>query len=233
MVAVLVSFGGTVVLIVQAGQAAGLEAALIGSWLGLISLDLGMGGAVISLRLGLPVALAWSTPSTAFLVTTLVGVPFDQAVGAFIVAAALILACGLFGWIDPIVKCIPSEIAAAMLAGVLLNFDIGIFSTMSQQPGLVLALCVIYLVAKRWIPRYAIVAVMVGGIAIRRSKHCAVIRWLFWIRLQRITSYWIVGYPIIARMCRGFRKMAFCSTPPRGRPFVSDIHRELDQPDLL
>lgn len=166
LVAVLVSFGGTAVLMVQAGQAAGLDAALIGSWLGSISLALGLGGAVISLRLRVPVALAWSTPGAAFLVTALVGVPFDQAVGAFIVAAALILACGLFGWIDPIVKRIPSEIAAAMLAGVLLNFGMGIFNTMGQQPGLVLALGVVYLVAKRWIPRYAIVAVIVCGIAI-------------------------------------------------------------------
>ena len=36
LVAVLVSFGGTAVLMVQAGHAAGLDAARIGSWLGSI-----------------------------------------------------------------------------------------------------------------------------------------------------------------------------------------------------
>ena len=40
LVAVLVSFGGTAVLMVQAGHAAGLNAAQIGSWIGSLSLVL-------------------------------------------------------------------------------------------------------------------------------------------------------------------------------------------------
>ena len=169
LVAVLVSFGGTAVLMVQAGHAAGLDTAHIGSWLGAISLALGLGGAVISLRTGIPVALAWSTPGAAFLVTALVGVPFDQAVGAFMLAAALTLACGLFGWIDPIVRRIPAEIAAAMLAGVLLNFGMGIFGAMSQQPALVLSMCAAYLLGKRWMPRYAVLAVMACSLIVAHA----------------------------------------------------------------
>ena len=65
LVAVLVSFGGTAVLMVQAGHAAGLNAAQIGSWIGSLSLVLGAGGAAYSLRTGLPVVMAWSTPGAA------------------------------------------------------------------------------------------------------------------------------------------------------------------------
>ncbi|SSW71852.1 benzoate/H(+) symporter BenE family transporter [Achromobacter agilis] len=166
LVAVLVSFGGTAVLMVQAGHTAGLDAARIGSWIGSLSLAFGFGGALYSLRTGLPIVMAWSTPGAALLVTALAGVPFNEAIGAFVLAAALTLACGLFGWIDPILRRIPGEIAAAMLAGVLLNFGMGIFSSINQQPALVLAMCASYLVCRRLAPRYAVLVVMLVAIAI-------------------------------------------------------------------
>ena len=166
LVAVLVSFGGTAVLMVQAGHAAGLDAARIGSWLGSICLVLGLGGLIISLRSRMPVVLAWSTPGAALLVTALAGVPFDQAVGAFVLASALTLACGLFGWIDPIMRRVPAEIASAMLAGVLLDFGLGIFTRIGDQPALVLAMCAAYLLGKRCAPRYAVLAVMAVGLGV-------------------------------------------------------------------
>ena len=165
LVAVLVSFGGTAVLMVQAGHAAGLDAARIGSWIGSLSLVLGLGGAAYSLRTGLPIVMAWSTPGAALLVTALAGVPFPEAIGAFVLAAALTLACGLFAWIDPILGSIPGEVAAAMLAGVLLNFGMGIFTNVGKQPALVLAMCAAYLVCRRWAPRYAVLMVMAVAVA--------------------------------------------------------------------
>ena len=166
LVAVLVSFGGTAVLMVQAGHTANLDAARIGSWLGSICLVLGLGGLVISLRSRMPVVLAWSTPGAALLVTALAGVPFDQAVGAFVLASLLTLACGLFGWIDPIMRRVPAEIAGAMLAGVLLDFGLGIFTRIGEQPALVLAMCAAYLLGRRWAPRYAVLAVMAIGLGV-------------------------------------------------------------------
>jgi len=165
-VAVLVSFGGTAVLMVQAGHAGGLDAVHIGSWLGSICLALGAGGALVSLRTGVPVVFAWSTPGAALLVTALVGVPFDQAVAAFLLAALLTIVCGVFGWIDPIVRRIPAEIAGAMLAGVLLNFGLGVFRSIGAQPVLVLGMCAAYLLCKRWVPRYAVLAVLAVGMVL-------------------------------------------------------------------
>lgn len=166
VVAVLVSFGGTAVLMVQAGHAAGLNSAQIGSWIGSLSLAFGFGGAFYSLRTGLPIVMAWSTPGAALLVTALIGIPFNEAIGAYVLAAGLTLICGLFGWIDPILRRIPGEIAAAMLAGVLLNFGMGIFSSVGKQPALVLAMCATYLACRRWAPRYAVLVVMVVAIAL-------------------------------------------------------------------
>lgn len=166
LIGVLVGFGGTAVLIIQAGHSAGLDAIQIGSWLASICLGVGVGGVVMSLRSRMPVVLAWSTPGAALLVTALIGVPFDQAIGAFVLASLLMLACGVFGWIDPIMRRVPAEIASAMLAGVLLNFGLGIFTNLSAQPALILAMCAAYLLGKRWAPRYAILAVMLVGLGV-------------------------------------------------------------------
>lgn len=165
LVAVVVSFGGTAVLMVQAGHTVGLDAARIGSWLGSICLALGLGGVWLSLRTRLPIVLAWSTPGAALLITALSGVPFAEAVGAFVVAAALALVCGLLGWVDPIARRIPPQIASAMLAGVLLNFGIGVFGAMGRQAALVVPMALAYLAFKRLAPRYAILAVLAIGLA--------------------------------------------------------------------
>jgi benzoate membrane transport protein len=170
LVAVVVSFGGTAVLMVQAGHTAGLDAARIGSWLGSICLALGLGGVYLSLRTRLPIVLAWSTPGAALLITALAGVPFAEAVGAFVVAAALGLLCGMLRWVDPIARRIPPQIASAMLAGVLLNFGVGVFSAMGRQAGLVLPMALIYLAFKRYAPRYAILAVLAVGLAIAAAQ---------------------------------------------------------------
>jgi benzoate membrane transport protein len=166
LVAVLVSFSGTAVLMVQAGKTAGLDAAHIGSWIGSICLALGISGTYLSLRLRLPVIMAWSTPGAALLVTALAGVPFDQAVGAFMLASALMLLSGLLGWIDPIVRRIPGEIAAAMLVGILLNFGLGVFRASVAAPALVLPMAAAYLVCRRYIPRYAVLGVLVTGLTL-------------------------------------------------------------------
>ena len=113
--------------------------------------------------------MAWSTPGAALLVTALAGVPFNEAVGAFVLAAALTLACGLFGWIDPILRRIPGEIAAAMLAGVLLNFGMGVFTSLGKQPALVLAMCAAYLLCRRW-ARYAVLVVMGVAVAVAAAQ---------------------------------------------------------------
>lgn len=163
-VAVLVGFGGTVVLIVQAGQAAGLSPAQIGSWVGSISLAIGVGGMFLSLRYRAPVVLAWSTPGAALLATSLVGLPFGEAVGAFVLAGVLVMLCGLMGWVEPIVRRIPAELAAAMLAGVLIRFGLDVFTSMGEQGWLVLAMCAAYLGGRRLLPRYAMLAVLGVGL---------------------------------------------------------------------
>ena len=74
----------------------------------------------------MPVAMAWSTPGAALLVST--GAPgggFPAAVGAFLVCGALIVLSGLWGALGRAIASIPPALASAMLAGVLLPICVG------------------------------------------------------------------------------------------------------------
>ena len=184
LVAVLVSFASTAVLMVQAGQSAGLDVAHIGSWVGAVCLAIGIPGAWLSLKWRTPAVFAWSTAGAAMLITGLPGMPFDQAIGAFLVAAAMTLACGLLGWVDPILRRIPPEIAAAMLAGVLLHFGIGIFSALNVDTALALTMIAAYLLGRRWLPRYSIFVVLVTGLVVVLSGDTSRFQGIAWTMTQ-------------------------------------------------
>ena len=74
-----------------------------------LSVAMGLCGILVSLRLRLPVSVAWSTPGAALLATT-GAIPggFPAAVGAFLLAGLLIVLAGLFRPLGRWVAAIPA-----------------------------------------------------------------------------------------------------------------------------
>ena len=165
-VSVLVGFASSAVIVFQAAQTAGATAAEISSWL--FALGLGMGVTTIGLSLYYrnPIVTAWSTPGAALLITSLIGVPMAEAIGAFLFCALLITLCGVTGWFERIMDRVPQSLASGMLAGVLLHFGMDVFVSMQAQFVLAFSMFTGYIVCKRWVPRYAIVIVLVSGMTI-------------------------------------------------------------------
>jgi benzoate membrane transport protein len=165
-VTVLVGFTSSVAIVFQAASAVGATPAQTASWL--LALGLGMGATSIglSLRYRTPIVTAWSTPGAALLATSLVGVPMGEAIGAFVLCGVLITLAGLTGWFERLMDRIPMSIAAAMLAGVLLRFGLNLFMAMQAQLALVLPMFLTFLLAKRWLPRYAVPLTLLLGIAL-------------------------------------------------------------------
>lgn len=163
-IAVLVGYTSSAAIVFQAASAAGGSAAHISSWL--LALGLGMGATCIglSLRYKSPVLTAWSTPGAALLTTALVGLPMSQAVGAFMVASALILLFGVTGWVETFMKHVPKSLASAMLAGVLLRFGMNVFVSLGKELAMVLCMLAIYLVGRRFNSRYTIPFTFLGGL---------------------------------------------------------------------
>ena len=166
-VAVLVGFTSSVAIVFQAAQAFGATPAQITSWMWALGLGVGLCSLVPSLLLRKPVMVAWSTPGAAVLATAGLAGGFNMAdaVGAFMVCAALITVAGATGWFERIMNRIPMEIATALLAGVLARFGLQAFAAAQTALPLVLLMLVVYLLARRLAPRYAVVITLVSAVA--------------------------------------------------------------------
>jgi len=165
LVSVIVNYGGTFILVFQAAKVAGLSPELTASWVWSISIGVGVTGIILSWISREPIITAWSTPAAAFLVTALATTPYAEAVGAYLISAAAFVVLGLSGWFERVIRLIPPGVAAGLLAGILLQFGIGAFGGMSIDPLLAGLLIVAYVVLKRFSTRYAVVGILVLGLA--------------------------------------------------------------------
>ncbi len=165
MVAVLVGYTSSAVLVFQAAAAAGATPAQAGSWLLALGVAMGVTCIGLSWRYRMPIVTAWSTPGAALLATSLVGVPMSDAIGAFVFSGVLILVAGASGWFERVIDRIPVPLASALLAGVLARFGIDAFAAAATEPALVLAMFAAYVAGRRWLPRYAVILVVAIGLA--------------------------------------------------------------------
>ena len=166
-VAVLVGFTSSVAIVFQAAQAFGATPAQITSWMWALGLGMGLCSAVPSLILRQPVMIAWSTPGAAVLATAGLagGFTMADAVGAFLISAALIVLVGATGWFERVMNRIPMAIAAALLAGVLARFGLQAFDAAKTELALVVLMLLAYLLGRRLLARYAVPLTLVVGVA--------------------------------------------------------------------
>ncbi|GGY13457.1 benzoate/H(+) symporter BenE family transporter [Paludibacterium paludis] len=162
-VTVLVGFTSSAVIVFQAAEAAGADAAVKASWMWALGWGMGLTCILPSLRYRMPVVTAWSTPGAAVLLTAMAGVSLAEATGAFMVSGLLIALCGFSGVFEKAMKRIPPGLASGMLAGVLVRFGMNVFTAMQGSLALVLPMFAAYLVMRRYRPRYAIPVVLLLG----------------------------------------------------------------------
>ncbi|KAB2966459.1 benzoate/H(+) symporter BenE family transporter [Zoogloea sp.] len=165
LISVIVNYGGTFILVFQAARVAGLDPQLTASWVWSVSIGVGITGLMLSWMAREPIITAWSTPAAAFLVTALATTPYAEAVGAYMISAAAFVVLGLSGCFERLIRLIPPGVAAGLLAGILLQFGIGAFGGVSVDPLLAGLLVVAYVVLKRVSARYAVVGILVLGLA--------------------------------------------------------------------
>ena len=165
-IAMLTGYTSSLVLMFQAGQAAGLTTAQISSWIWALSIGMAVCSIGLSLRYRTPITVAWSTPGAALLITSLGGVSYGEAIGAYITCAVLVVICGLTGSFERLVRRIPASLAAALLAGILFKIGSEIFVAAQHRTALVLGMFFSYLLIKRLSPRYAVLTALVVGTAI-------------------------------------------------------------------
>ena len=185
-IAALVGFTSSVALIYQAAVNLGTDLAMVSSWIFALGLGMGVTSIGLSLYYRMPILIAWSTPGAALLITNTQGFTINQTIGAFIVSACLITLSGLTGWFEKMINKVPQQIASAMLAGLLLSFGLDVFNLMQQQLLLVFTMLIIYLICKKIIPQFAMLAILVVGTTLAWQQGLFVIPALEWSISQLI-----------------------------------------------
>jgi len=155
LLASFVGFASSFAVVLAGFVAMGATPDQAASGLVMLCILMGVLGVGFSVVWRMPISIAWSTPGAALLVTT--GAPeggFSAAVGAFLAAALLLAAAGLWRPFARAVERIPPPLAAAMLAGVLLDLCLAPVRAVGALPWLalpiVLAWAVMLRVSRLW-----------------------------------------------------------------------------------
>ena len=172
LVAATIGVSGPPLLVYQAGLRAGYAPQELGSWFFAIFCGGGLFTLLLALAYRQPMTGAFSIAGAALLLQVLPQFGLHQAVGAYLLAGALITALAASGWFERLMGLVPQEIVLAMLAGVLLRFGVDLFPQLVQAPLLVGGTLAAYLlghVLPRGIPP---VALALGvGVALAFALH--------------------------------------------------------------
>ncbi|MEM7404027.1 MAG: benzoate/H(+) symporter BenE family transporter [Pseudomonadota bacterium] len=167
VVAAFVGFFGSFAVVVQGLRAAGATAEQAALGMLAVAVAAGLCGLTLSVRYRLPVAVAWSTPGAAFLVTIgNVNGGFPEAVGAFICAGIGFVLAGLWPPLARAVARIPRHIANAMLAGVLLALCVAPLEAIGDDPATGLTVLVAWVAGGLWHRLAAVPAALLAYVAI-------------------------------------------------------------------
>ncbi len=164
-VAAISGFATSFALVIAGLKAVGATGQQASSGLFALCVAIGIVNIVAALWLRIPMAIAWSTPGAAVLLAASgSGIRFSDAVGAFLVSAALVVLCGLWPTLGRLMTNIPRPLASAMLAGVLFPICIAPITAVATLPLLAAPIVIVWLVLYRLAPRWAVPAAMLVAI---------------------------------------------------------------------
>ena len=161
----IVGFTSSFAVVLTGLTAVGASADQAASGLAALCVTMGLGCVYLSLRHRAPITTAWSTPGAALLTTA--AVPeggFAAAVGAFAVTGVLLTLSGLAPAFGDLVRRIPTAIANAMLAGVLLGLCAAPFRSLAHDPLTIAPIVLTWLVLLRLARRWAVPGALVAAV---------------------------------------------------------------------
>ncbi|WP_346775781.1 benzoate/H(+) symporter BenE family transporter [Pseudoalteromonas sp. Z9A5] len=164
LVAVIIGFSSSIALIYQVVITLGGTPDLVASWILMLGLVMGTTSIGLSYYYKVPILIAWSTTGAALLISSAQGYHLNEAIGAFMFSALLVFLSGITGWFEKIMNRIPSELACAMLAGVLVTFGIDVFNFMNDMPLVIGLMVLMYFIGKRFFARFAMLSVLIVGV---------------------------------------------------------------------
>lgn len=150
LVGLLFSVTGPVAVILTVGAGGGLDAAQIASWITGVFVLNGVLTVVASWVYRQPLGFFWTIPGTVVVGQALDSLSWPEVVGAYLMAALLMLALGLTGRVDTVMRLLPMPVVMAMVAGVFLDFGTGLVRAVPTDPGVAAPMVVAFLAATAW-----------------------------------------------------------------------------------
>lgn len=168
VVGAVVGFASSFAVVLAGLRAVGADQRQAASGLLVLCVASGTVAVWLGLRQRVPIVGAWSTPGAALLVATgAVEGGFPVAVGAFVVSGLLLTAAGLFPVLGRWISAIPTSIAGAMLAGVLLNLCVAPVRALAEIPLMAGPVVLTWALLSRFARKWAVpVALLVAVAAI-------------------------------------------------------------------
>jgi benzoate membrane transport protein len=165
VVAALVGFTSSFVIVLDGLRAVGAGEAQAASGLLVMCVVMGALGIVLSARARMPISVAWATPGAALLVSAGRNhYGYSAAIGAFLIAGALVVATAVLRPLGRLVGAIPPALGSALLAGILLQLCIAPVHAVVQLPRLAIPVVLTWTVLDRLVPRLAVPGAVVASV---------------------------------------------------------------------
>ncbi|SDE46386.1 benzoate membrane transport protein [Rhodococcus tukisamuensis] len=159
VVTALVGFTSSFAVVLTGLRAVGASPSQAASGLMALCVTQAVGMLWLSRRYRMPLTLAWSTPGAALLAGTgMVAGGWPAAVGAFVVVGLAVVLTGLWPRLSRLIAAIPTPLAQAMLAGVLLPLCLAPITAFRDSPAAVAPVVLTWLVLQRFSKRWAVPA---------------------------------------------------------------------------
>jgi benzoate membrane transport protein len=125
---------GPFIIYVNAARQGNLSALELNSWVFGGYFICGLLSVALSLFYRVPLLAAITIPGGVLVATALSHLSFQEIVGAYFVTGVLITVLGVTGAVKRGMEWLPMPISMAMVAGILLQFGMGIITSLQQTP---------------------------------------------------------------------------------------------------
>lgn len=172
IVALVFSATGPVAVIFAAGSSGGLSGAEMASWIFAVFFVNGLLTIGTSWYYRTPLAFFWTIPGTVVVGNALAGgLRWSEVLGALVVTGILVTVLGLSGLVRWATDALPLPIVMAMVAGIFLDFGLGLVGAVGSLPLVAVPMVVAFLLLSalgrwaRWMPP-VLGALLVGVAAV-------------------------------------------------------------------
>lgn len=175
IVTALVGFTSSFAVVLTGLRGVGASEAEAASGLLALCVTQGIGILWLARRYRTPITLAWSTPGAALLAGAGAAAGgWPAAIGAFVAVGVAVVATGLSPHLGRVIAAIPTSLAQAMLAGVLVPLCLAPVTSLVADPAAIAPVALTWLIVLRLRPRWAVpaafaTAAVVIGVDLVRS----------------------------------------------------------------